>query len=166
MALLDFTYQIAENWCSFLRRNGLDVVVFDSMVAQPMFSPDMYEKFILPLHRNLMALLEKSGQQERELVIGGDTTQIVKYLQQTGANILLCDYVADATVFKNALDNETGFKVRRNINPALLGKENDFELVSRFKSELANFANPIAGTGIIPYKFDLANLLEFRKKIN
>ncbi len=43
--LFEFTTQIAEKWCDCLRDNGLDVIIFDSMVAPPMFSPSMYEIF-------------------------------------------------------------------------------------------------------------------------
>lgn len=166
LKLLEFTTKIAEAWCFCLRKHGLDVVVFDSMVAPPMFSPDMYEKLVLPLHRNLMSLLERAGQHERELVIGGDTAPIARYLLQTGANIILCDYATHAAFFKNALGDDSVVKVRRNINPFLLGRGNDTELIAKFKSELATFTNPIAGTGILPYKFLPENLLAFRKGIN
>ena len=57
LRLLEFTTRIAEEWCSCLRRNGLDAIIFDSMVAPPMFSPDMYAEFALPLHRRLMGIL-------------------------------------------------------------------------------------------------------------
>ena len=73
-----------EEWCLCLRSNGLDAIIFDSMVAPPMFSPDMYAEFALPLHRRLMGILEKSGQLERELVIGGNTAPIAALLPKTG----------------------------------------------------------------------------------
>jgi hypothetical protein len=63
----------------------------------------MYAEFALPLHRRLMTILEKSGQLERELAIGGNTAPIADLLPQTGANFLLCDYAADALEFKSIL---------------------------------------------------------------
>ena len=84
--LLEFTTRIAEEWCSCLRRNGLDAIIFDSMVAPLMFGPDMFAEFALPLHRRLMGILEKSGQLERELVIGGNTAPIA------GTGILPFDF--------------------------------------------------------------------------
>lgn len=161
--LLEFTTQIAEKWCSCLRRNNLDAVVFDSMVAPPIFSPGMYKQFALPLHCRLMHLLENSGQQERELVIGGDTTPIADLLPQTGANILLCDYAADASAFISAIGDDLKLEIRRNISPALLYESNAEELAKKFSSELSLFSNPIAGTGILPYDFMPNTYLAFQK---
>lgn len=164
--LLEFTTGIASEWCACLRRNGLDAIIFDSMVAPPMFSPDMYAEFALPLHRRLMRMLEKSGQSERELVIGGNTTPIAGLLRQTGANILLCDYAADATAFKSELGDDSALKVRLNINPALLGLSDLGQLSDRFNSELSLFADPIAGTGILPFDFNPDKFLDFKKSVD
>jgi uroporphyrinogen decarboxylase len=165
MRLLEFTAQIAAEWCSCLRRNGLEVIIFDSMVAPPMFSPDMYAEFALPLHQKLMGLLEKSGQLERELVIGGNTAQIAGLLKQTGANFLLCDYAADAAAFKSGIGDDSNLKIRRNINPALLNNSNMEELADKFDSELNLFSNPVAGTGILPFDFTPDSYLDFKELI-
>jgi len=158
--LLEFTTQIAEKWCACLRDNGLDAIIFDSMVSPPMFSPDMYENIVLPLHKRLMSQLEQSGQSERELVIGGNTSKIANLMKQTEANIILCDYASDATAFKTNLGDDKNIQVRRNINPALL-RENNKALSEKFQQELFLFTNPIAGTGILPYNFISKNLLKF-----
>lgn len=163
--LLEFSAKIAELWCEYLRENDLEVIIFDSMLAPPMFSPDMYEQYFLPLHQQILYVLSDTGQSERELVIGGDTAPIANFLPQTGGNIVLCDFACDAEAFKQALGDDTEIHVRRNINPTLLGKGNDAELMAQFKSDLANFANPIAGTGILPYNFDPGNLLAFKNSL-
>jgi len=160
--LLEFTTQIAEKWSSCLRENKLDAVVFDSMAAPPIFSPDMYEKFALPLHLRLMKLMADYGQQERELVIGGNTAPIAGLLHQTEANILLCDYATDAPAFKSAIGDDSNLQVRRNINPALMIDSDIKELAKKFNTELSLFSNPIAGTGILPYDFIPDTYLAFR----
>ena len=165
MRLLEFTTRIAEEWCLCLRSSGLDVIIFDSMVAPPMFSPDMYAEFALPLHRSLMGMLEKSGQLERELVIGGNTAPIAALLPQTGANILLCDYATDAAEFKSDLGDDSNLKVRRNINPALLGVNDIGELSKKFISDLSIFSNPIAGTGILPFDFNPKKFSDFKRLV-
>jgi uroporphyrinogen decarboxylase len=165
MRLLEFTTRIAEEWCLCLRSNGLDVIIFDSMSAPPMFSPDMYAEFALPLHRRLMGILEKSGQLERELVIGGNTSPIAALLPQTGANILLCDYATDASEFKSALGDDSKLKVRRNINPALLRLSDMESLANKFSSELSIFSNPIAGTGILPFDFNPKKFSDFKNSV-
>lgn len=166
LRLLEFTTQIAAGWCSCLRDNNLDAVVFDSMVAPPIFSPGMYERFALPLHQQLMMLLKELGQQERELVIGGNTALIAGLLKQTGANILLCDYAADAAAFKSVIGDDSNFKIRRNINPALLNSSSMKDLADKFNAELNLFSNPIAGTGILPFDFIPDNLLNFKQAVS
>lgn len=163
--LLEFTTQIAVKWCSCLRGNKLDAVVFDSMVAPPIFSPCMYEQFALPLHQRLMTLLKELGQQERELVVGGNTAHIAGLLKQTGANILLCDYASDAVAFKSLFGDDLNFKIRRNINPAWLIDSDMEGLAKKFNAELALFSNPIAGTGILPFDFIPDKLLDFKELI-
>lgn len=154
MRLLEFASQISSEWCSCLRKCGLEAIIFDSMAAPPMFSPEMYAEFIFPMHSHFMATLEKSGQLERELVIGGNTAPIAGFLKQTGANILLCDYAANAVEFKSVLGDDSNLKVRRNINPSLLLNDGIKDLVENFGSDLSLFSNPIAGTGILPYDFN------------
>ena len=108
-----------------------------------------------------MATLEASGQSERELVIGGDTTAIAADLALTGANLLLCDFAADAAAFKDTIGDYSGLSVRRNVDPSLLNNGDIQALARKFSSELALFSNPIAGTGVLPYGFKPGSLLDF-----
>ncbi len=162
--LLEFTTRIGEAWCRCLRSNGLDAIVFDSMAAPPMFSPDMVGTIVLPLHKRLMSVLAEAGQAERELVIGGDTSAIAGLMKQSGATIILCDYAADAAAFRDNLGDEGGVQVRRNVNPALL-TGSDAGLAETLRRELALFSRPIAGTGILPYDFPPERLQEFMKRV-
>jgi len=164
-SLLDFCTLIAEKWCTVLRNSGLDVIMFDSMAAPPLFSPEMYERFVLPRHRHLMELLQQSGQNERELVIGGDTTVIAGLLSRTGATILLCDFAAEAESFKMRLGNDCAIRIRRNINPAILQNADITVAARKFYQELCLFSNPIAGTGILPYDFVPGRYFDFKAQV-
>lgn len=151
---------ITGRWCEIINQHGFDAIVFDSMAAPPLCSPDLYCDKILPLHCELMQSLASRGQTERELVIGGDTTAIAPLLKETGANILLCDFAADPAAWKKQLGDDTGFQVRRNLNPAVIDRLDP----AAFRAELELFTNPIFGTGILPYEFDPAKLLSFRER--
>ncbi|HOF19515.1 MAG TPA: uroporphyrinogen decarboxylase family protein, partial [Phycisphaerae bacterium] len=72
--ILEFAARLAEAWCAELRRNGLDVIVFDSAAAPPVTSPALYAVAVLPLHRRLLAVLERTGQRDRPLIVGGNST--------------------------------------------------------------------------------------------
>ncbi len=161
LRLLDFATELAERWLSCLRDHGQEAILFDSMAAPPMFSPRMYRQVVLPLHRRLMNLLRDSGQEERELVIGGDTSPIAAALKGSGATILLCDYASDAAAFHAALGDQAGMRVRRNVSPVVLESKRAHEAAASFRRDLAFFDRPIAGTGILPYAFKPEWLLAF-----
>jgi uroporphyrinogen decarboxylase len=163
--LLAFTTEITKRWLLCLRQHGCDAVIFDSMAAPPMFSPDLFKRVVLPLHQTLMTELADSGQVERELVIGGNTTPIAALLKQTGATILLCDCAADAADFSTALGDDTQLWVRRNVSPAALVSRDHVSLAGEFARELGRFSNPIAGTGILPYDFPPEVLHSFRQAV-
>jgi uroporphyrinogen decarboxylase len=164
--LLEFTCETAEAAALTMRRAGLDVIFFDSMAAPPILSPDMYSRFALPLHSRLMRLLEREGQGERELVVGGNTVPVAGALAGSGANILLCDFAADAAAFKSAIGDSSKLKIRRNIKPSELMSAGTAEAARKFRAELGLFENPIAGTGILPYDFNPEKLLDFKRKLD
>lgn len=163
--LLHFCHEVVMSWCQCVRAHNLDVILFDSMAAPPIFSPDFYERYALPLHKNLMAFLNDSGQQERELVIGGDTACIAKLLKQSGANILLCDYACEADAFQKALGDDSNLHIRRNVSPVSLA-DNPVECAERLKGDLVKFTNPIIGTGILPYHFDPSKYATFKNQFS
>jgi uroporphyrinogen decarboxylase len=163
--LLDFTTELCSKWCSVLRNAGLDVVLFDSLASPPMFSPDMFAESVLPRHARLLSELNDSGQKELPLILGGDTSVIVKPLKQTGATMLVCDYIADPAVFAANIGDQENLLIRRNINPARLGSDLK-SLVDEYVSELSHFKNPVCGTGILPYDFNPQNYLNFRDAVN
>ncbi|MHC4886312.1 MAG: uroporphyrinogen decarboxylase family protein [Planctomycetota bacterium] len=162
--LLSRTSAIALAWAKQLRAEGMDLVLFDSMVAPPMFSPEMVEEHILPHYQRLFGFLGESGQEERELVIGGDCTPIAEQLKASGANMLLCDFAADAAAFCEAFGDDSRFKVRRNLRPQdLLGDGAAFDkAIADLQRDLALFTHPIAGTGIIPFDFQIETLQRTR----
>jgi uroporphyrinogen decarboxylase len=165
LRLLNFAAEIAERWIRCLRDHNLEAIIFDSMAAPPMLSPTLYECYAMPMHQRLMRVLQASGQRERELVIGGNTTPIAGLLAQTGATILLCDYAADARAFKAALGDDHSCVIRRNLAPTALCCADPIELVKQFAADLALFSRPMAGTGVLPYDFDPECLLTLRDRL-
>ena len=163
--LLDFANHVIKDWLGCIRNNDLDAAVFDSMAGPPMFSPHMYETVVRPLHRDLMRTLESSGQRERELVIGGDTTPVAGMLPATGATMILCDYAAEAQAFANALPRGRSLRVRRNVDPTSLVRDDPARLADTFCRDLECFENPVAGTGILPYDFPPNAFLAFKDAV-
>lgn len=164
--LLDFCLEFILKRAELIRREGFEAVLFDSMAAPPIFSPELYRTYLLARHRRFFAQLAESGQQDRELVIGGNTVPIVSELAESGATTLLCDYAADAEAFAAALAGCGGgeLRIRRNISPELLPALTDREL-ERFVRELRLFRHPVAGTGILPYGLPPECVAEFAGRL-
>lgn len=193
--LLEFAAQLAERWCRVLRDHDLEVVVFDSSAAPPMFSPDMYRSAAAPLHARLMKLLSDRGQPSPPLIIGGDTSGVASDLVATGAGMLICDFTAEANVFARELRRvrETGTGagagaageargarepervprpdlqpiVRRNLDPALLTSADPpwDRVVPEYVRDLSLFERPVAGTGILPYDTDPRRYSELKQRV-
>jgi hypothetical protein len=132
-----------------------------------MISPLLYAHQVTPLHERLMGGLESSGQQQRPLIIGGDTLPILDELVQTGATMLICDYNCDARDFAELLPADR-LRVRRNADPAVFGADDRAieEAAGKLADDLSLFARPIAGTGILPYETDPERFWLFRRKVD
>ncbi len=166
--ILQFCEQLSQEWCRCLRRSGLDAILFDSFASPPLISPQIYARTVLPMHRRIMSLLESLGQTERPLIIGGDTTVMLDSLAQSGANMLICDFVADAGAFADALGRDETIRVRRNIDPKILsaGPQETTVAADRLQTDLRLFAKPVAGTGILPYNSDPERFRQFRRLVD
>ena len=165
--IIQFCEQLARQWCRSIRRAGHDAIIFDSFAAPPLISPRIYTETVLPLHRRIMSLLESLGQAERPLIIGGDTTALLGDLIQSQANMLICDFVADAEAFADALGRDGTIRIRRNIDPRVLsaGPQETAAAADQLRNDLRLFARPIAGTGILPYKSDPECFRQFRRLV-
>ncbi|MEK7269574.1 MAG: uroporphyrinogen decarboxylase family protein [Planctomycetota bacterium] len=165
--LLEFSTALGEAWAGALQRAGLDGIVFDSIASPPIISPAMYARCILPLHKRLLGALEKGGQAERALVIGGRTAALAKDLVAADATMLVCDFPADARAFAAALPGAPRVRVRRNVNPAVLaGPAADLRAAAQgLANDLRLFALPVAGTGILPYDTEPSRVQTFHRLV-
>lgn len=164
--LLEFATELAMSWCDAIRAAGLEVILFDSAASPPMISPLLYAHQVTPLHERLMRDLEGSGQQERPLIIGGNTVPILDELAPTGATMLICDFNCDARDFAELLPADQ-LRVRRNADPGVfLADQGTIEAAAgKLARDLSLFDHPIAGTGILPYQTDPDRFWLFRRKV-
>lgn len=163
--LLETCQNLVMGWLKRIREAGFEAILFDSMASPPLFSPELYGEKILPLHRELMDFLANSGQKWRELVMGGDTAPVAGLLKETGANMLLCDFAADAKEWKDAFGDDAGFRIRRNLGIAMLDGRDYPAKAEAYRRELEYFSSPVVGSGILPYDFEPEKLLELVKRI-
>ncbi len=164
--LMDFCTDAAVNYgCAIIKR-GLEVCIFDSYAAPPLVSPQLYHDMVLPYTQKLVKELKAAGAKFIECVVGGDTSVISDSLFLIGADIILSDFVTDASVFIEKSKNSQTL-IRRNISPILIenGPEQELKEAIGEAVELANKNNFIIGTGVLSYNTSIENVLAVKQTI-
>jgi len=165
-SLLEFCTQVIINYGREFLKRKIDVCVFDSQAAAPFVSPALYRDNILPLVRKLFAELKDAGATFVEYVVGGDNAVNAENLFDTGADVVLCDFVADIDAFLR-LAKGKNVLVRKNINPAVIEMGSDEELADEAE-KVARAAckhdKVIVGTGVISYNTPVEKVLSVRSR--
>ncbi len=151
--IVDFAMKAALEFGRAFLEIGCGVIVFDSQSSPDLLSPAMYHEFILGPTKRLISSFRQLGAGNVPLIIGGNTTPIVGLYAETGANNLLCDFTADASVFL-AECSRRKIAFRRNI------ASNDFLAMDvdelrrealKCIQESNGYPGFILGTGVVPY---------------
>ncbi|MFW6293607.1 MAG: uroporphyrinogen decarboxylase family protein [Spirochaetota bacterium] len=180
--VLEFATEVAASWLDAIRDAGHEAILFDSSASPPLLSPELYRRVIAPLHVRLMSLLASSGQRERPLVMGGDTTELVPALLGAGATSIVCDYSVGSEAFAAALasaarsprpaagDVDTLPVVRRNFDPRRLASPPESGELAGFVSGLRELASApaavVIGTGILAYGQRPGNVTDFLEELS
>ncbi|MBL8026372.1 MAG: hypothetical protein JNL74_08165 [Fibrobacteres bacterium] len=145
-----------------------DVVVFDSFIAPPMLSPDVYSETVLPFHIDIFSFMKESGGKKLPLVAGGDTRPLLPALVKSGATQLILDYVIPPESALECMKNYPDMVFRYNIDPSLVIQGTESAITAKVNALCEIFKtkkNWILGTGILPRGTDtkkiklIANLL-------
>lgn len=162
VALLQKCNDLAVRYALAFAGAGAGVAVFDSFVAPPMLSPELYREVVFPFHRALFTALRERGVGWRALIAGGNTLPLLPDFVKTGANQLLLDFTIPVPAMAEALDAYPGILFRVNLPPALLASGSEAEVVSATEALLRALKgrhNLILGTGILPPSTPPANIL-------
>jgi len=163
--LLGFCTEIAISYGLAFIKRGLEVCVFDSQATPPLVSPQLYKDMVRPHTKRLMDSLKKGGAGFLEYVVGGDTGSIAEQVFESGADIVLSDFVSDVNIFlEGTMDRK--ILVRRNISPLLIEQGPEGRLAAEVNSVLelaAEHKNVIVGTGVISYNTDVERVLQVKK---
>ena len=164
--LMDFCTEAAINYGRAIIKRGLEVCIFDSYAAPPLVSPQVYQDMVLPYTQKLVKELKAAGAKFIEYVVGGNTSPISDSMFVIGADIILSDFVTDASVFIEKSTN-TQTLIRRNISPILIenGPEQELKEATDEAIELVKKYNFIIGTGVLSYNTSIENVLVVKQII-
>lgn len=146
-------------------QRGIPVVVFDSLAAPPLVSPDMYQGLILPYHQSIFQCLLDLGVTMRPLIIGGDTVAILDLCRQSGANLLLLDFPIALERLPALLETPGPCAWRINLSPQLVAERTPQQIVQATQHILSlakRYGNVVVGTGIVPLNTPLKHIRAIR----
>lgn len=144
---------------------GAELILFDSQASPELLSPPMYEEFVLPVTRELIAWAATQGVRDVPLIIGGNTTPIAELLCRTGANNLLCDFTADFDEW-SAAARTAGRAFRRNLSPRLIETSASERIYAFAREEIArgkDLPGFIMGTAVIPFGTPTDHILAIKQ---
>ena len=165
--LLGFCSRVCLDYAKAFLEQGVQVCIFDSQLAPPFISPQMYSTLILPHVRSIISALHAQGAVCVEYVVGGDTSQNVDNLLSTGADIILSDYNSNVEKFISAVANKPTL-LRRNIDPVIieLGSEKQIrDCVGAVCELYAKHPRTLIGTGVLSYDVSSERILSIKKMI-
>ena len=80
--------------------------------------------------------------------------------------MLICDFTVDPATFADALSSPEP-RIRLNLDPSLITVASPLwdEIVPRYVAGLRRFADPVGGTGILPFDTDPQRYRSFRRLV-
>ena len=166
--LLNFCTDIILVYLKALIKTGAGIIIFDSFVAPPMISPEIYRDLVFPFHKKLFAFLQNNNVLQRTLIVGGSTAPLIPDFIRTGTTQLLLDFSISTHKAKEIMNEFNKMVFRVNIPPSLFISENTIELKNYIINLLKNLKdcrNLILGTGILSPNVPPLNLVFAKKTI-
>ena len=163
--LIDYAMRVIREYAKGFIDAGVGLVMFDSQASPELISPEMYATWAMPATRVLIAEFKTQGINHVPLIVGGNTTGLVKHMIRTGANNLMCDFSADWSAWKSKLAGADR-AVRRNMNPMFILESNPDEIyraARKMIAEAEGFPGFIMGTSVIPFGTPNEKLLAIRQ---
>jgi uroporphyrinogen decarboxylase len=134
--LLSFSVQIAIEYGKALIKAGADCIIIGEALCSPaVISPSFYQEFVLEKDKELIKALSELGAKNVILHICGNIRKILKYIVETGTNIIDLDWQMDVSeVLETKEIKEAGITVCGNLNPAgVLLADNPKEVILEAK---------------------------------
>jgi uroporphyrinogen decarboxylase len=98
---------------------GFAVTLFESSVAPPLLSPPLFQATVQPLLARLIAEIKARSQHGVELIIGGNTLEILGGLLATGADALIAPVETDQSAFMQRIPADHPARMRVNMRPGV-----------------------------------------------
>ncbi|MBT3272785.1 MAG: hypothetical protein HN368_06500 [Spirochaetales bacterium] len=151
--LLSFAMDVGLGFAKAFINRGLGISINESWIAPPLLSPAMYEQYVFPSEKKMIAGIKDLGQNNVALICGGDTTPIASLLVDTGTSLLLADSNSDQRAYVD-LCRRGSTLLRASISPKLLENGSEAELLAAIEKVIetcGSYSGFIFGCGIVSF---------------
>jgi len=162
--LLNFCKCVSLNYAKHFIKIGVGISINESHIAPPLLSPDLFKKNVFQIEKDMIGELKEMGLDHVGLISGGDTTEIAKYMVETGSSLLIADYNTDQKYYKE-LCAKKNILLRANIDPKIIerGVEEEIEdSVKKTINSCGDYNKFIIGCGVVSYNTTIENILMFK----
>lgn len=98
---------------------GFGVSLFESSVAPPLLSPQLFSANVLPSLSRILTSLRCFSRSGVQLIIGGDTVHIVEAMSSLNPSYIICPVETDQERFMSLIPDNSEMKIRVNMSPSV-----------------------------------------------
>jgi uroporphyrinogen decarboxylase len=165
MHLVDGQIAFAEE----IKRRGVDVAFFESAACPPLLSPSMFRRVELPALKAIMTGMASVLGHPVPCIIGGDTTEILDAMLETGTGYVVAPWETDQASFMEKVWDKTDVRVRVNMDVEVISRgpwERIRADADRVLDLVKGRPNTCLGTGALPYETPPDNVLRLREYVS
>ncbi len=161
----DALLHLVEGQLSFARgikKAGVDVTFFESAACPPMLSPRQFRQIELPALQKILSGIAEIIGRPVPCVIGGNTSDIVEAMLETGTSYLICPFETNQIAFLEKVKHRTDIQIRINCDLRIIAsgtREQIRKEADRVMELCRNRENSCLGTGALPYETPPENVL-------
>jgi len=155
-------------FCKEIVCHGLDIAFFESAAVPPLMSPENFRNIELPALMSIIGKAASAVGHPVPCVMGGNTTQILDAILETGTGYVCCPAGTDQKMFMEKMKAHPEVMVRINMDPRPMTSGNLKAVekeVDRVFELANNRQNVCIGTGCLPYETDPQMVLKTREYI-
>ncbi len=150
---------LAENQLSYVRaavEKGFKISLFESSVTPPLLSPQMFSDSVVPALDRILNGLNGSLQSDSQLIIGGDTVQILDGISSLAPSYIICPVETDQEKFMSQVSGDQAMTVRINMDPSVFlpGNGDAAMIEAKRVLDLAKRYNNTSTGTLIPFDAD------------